>query len=788
MMLTSPSGLSVCLRCAVRLQSSATLPFRSHPAPTSIPFRSSQRSLHTARHGPSKQIKRSISNSSITKSEQGLDPYTSETSITPHVLSIPSSTSPEHAARLARNEYGDKLPENLLSNEALSVYKRLYGDPLPLEHEGESHEIQTKDKDGNWGAITSRLDEGASFKYELVEEEVEEEEEDEEDIEDDEPGMEAEGDDLFTMDKDYIRTHPFTLANRFGTSPKTIQIPQKSIVQPIINMLALSASSKHLEVATQRVFGGVGLPYSPSTPALSRTLPQKPVALSARQSKMPDLDADSYLIGIYPHAYASITSALVEIRKRIGSQWLRGLLEKEGGPVVLDVGAGGAGALAWREVLRAEWDAIQEEKTAATANVGTLFEGELMKERKPMPTGKTTVVVGSDTLRQRAAKLLDNTTFIPRLPDVVPAEPVEGAPARKQYDVIMAPYTLWRVEKEFERKYLVQTLWSLLNPNGGILILLEKGVPRGFEVIAGAREHLLKRHIADPTATEETTEQNALSDTTEAPTTAEIGSQKPNDLAEFESNPIKKETGMIVAPCTNHSACPLYQVPGLGRGRKDYCYFSQRFIRPPFLQSALGARRRNHEDVEFSYVAVQRGVDLRASLVDNLLQGNEATERAFTGYGSDRITTRTQDWRERKAKPHADTLDSTIFGEAETVAAEETEELDEPTELASPPHPLTLPRLILPPLKRKGHIVLDLCTPSGTFERWLVTRRNGKQAYRDARKAKWGDLWALGAKTREPRRTRVGKVEKEDKGHKKSSRGRRKKEIREILQESGLIE
>jgi ribosomal protein RSM22 (predicted rRNA methylase) len=786
MMLTSPSGLTVCLRCAVRLQSTAVLPFRHQPLSRSIPCRSSQRSLHASRHVSSRQHKRGITTSSTSKAEHDINQQSSDPSFPSHLspLSVSSATTPENAARLARNEYGDRLPENLLSGEALSVYKRLYGEPLPLENDEESHELQTKDKNGNWEAIASKLDEGEKFRYELIEEELDEDEEEEVEDLKGEDDMEAEGDDLFKMDPDYIRTHPFTLANRWGTSPKTIQIPQKSIVQPIATMLVLSATPKHLEVATQRVFGGVGLPYSPSTPSLSRTMPQQPVALSARQSKMPDLDADSYLIGIYPHAYAAVTSALVEIRKRIGSQWLRGLLEKEGGPVVLDVGAGGAAALAWREVLRAEWEVMQNEKQAATANVGTLFEGDLMKQRKPMPTIKTTVVVGSDTLRQRAAKLLDNTTFIPRLPDAVSIEPVEGASPRKQYDVIMAPYALWRVEKEFERKYLVQTLWSLLNPNGGILILLEKGIPRGFEVIAGAREHLLKRHIADPTATEEI----VVAENTDLDTKEATSSQKPKDLADFESNPIKREVGMIVAPCTNHSACPLYEVSGVGRGRKDYCHFSQRFIRPPFLQSALGARRRNHEDTQFSYVAVQRGIDLRATGSDSLLQGVEATDKAFYGYGSEQLTTRTQDWRERKAKTHTAALENNIFADAEKAAAEEGVEEDEPQETAPPPHPLALPRLILPPLKRKGHIVLDVCTPSGTFERWLVTRRNGKQAYRDARKAKWGDLWALGAKTREPRRTRVGKVEKEDKGFKKSSRGRRKKEIRDILQESGLID
>ncbi|KAJ2759303.1 37S ribosomal protein S22, partial [Coemansia nantahalensis] len=51
------------------------------------------------------------------------------------------------------------------------------------------------------------------------------------------------------------------------------------------------------------------------------------------------------------------------------------------------------------------------------------------------------------------------------------------------------------------------------------------------------------------------------------------------------------------------------------------------------------------------------------------------------------------------------------------------------------------PRIIMPPMKRKGHVVTDVCTAAGQIERWTFTRKQGKQSYRDARKACWGDLF-----------------------------------------------
>ncbi|KAJ2002700.1 37S ribosomal protein S22 [Coemansia thaxteri] len=51
------------------------------------------------------------------------------------------------------------------------------------------------------------------------------------------------------------------------------------------------------------------------------------------------------------------------------------------------------------------------------------------------------------------------------------------------------------------------------------------------------------------------------------------------------------------------------------------------------------------------------------------------------------------------------------------------------------------PRIILPPIKRKGHVIMDVTTKKGTVERWTFTKSHNKQAYRDARKASWGDLF-----------------------------------------------
>ncbi|EGS23415.1 uncharacterized protein CTHT_0001040 [Thermochaetoides thermophila DSM 1495] len=536
-------------------------------------------------------------------------------------------------------------------------------------------------------------------------------------IEEDEPREEEEIDEdesdpdaVFFPEDGHIdsRLHPYTSLGKFRTFPSTIHIPKATFVEPISELLKRT-DTVHIRECAERVFGGPGLPYSPMTPKSKSNLPQKPVQLEAGFHRMSAIEADTYLATVLPPVYASIMSVLVEVRKRLGSKWLRDMLLRKDGPRILDAGAGGAGLLAWEDVLRAEWEVLREEGKVSPRRYG--------------PPGKKTVVIGNENLRHRVSRFLDNTTFLPRLPDYLHSvmraqEELDsgGKPQpHKVFDIIIVSHMLMPIDKEHKRREFIDNLWTMLEPKGGVLIVLEKGHPRGFEAVASVRDQLLDKYILPPH---------------QHPREADF---IPNG-DESESRP--REPGMIIAPCTHHHKCPMYLTPGLSQGRKDFCHFTQRYLRPPFLQKVLGATHKSHDDIEFSYLAIRRGVrDIQGETLAPsgavLLTGQEANNRAFVGYGNGR----------------------------------EQSEKEETTV----PHPLSLPRNILPPIKKKGHVTLDLCTPAGTLERWVVPRSFSKQAYHDARKAAWGDLWALGAKTRTIRTARVGRgvVEGERKGKNK---------------------
>ncbi|CAK7271569.1 37S ribosomal protein S22 [Sporothrix epigloea] len=633
------------------------------------------------------------------------------------------------------------LVEDLLTDaqinyiQASAQNEREYDALTKLQRDFVVTQLQEKQQEQQIAAAEEQeADEAVALPIELEEyhpEEHEYEPIEDESIDEDEEDVSAEN----MHGPPMPRLHPLTKQFRSRTEPSTIQLPKADFVDPITELLKRT-DIKHVRLAAEKAFGGPELPYSPRSPSArpgrngGGNFAQKPVAMEAGHHRMSDIEADAYIAAVLPAVYATSLSTLVEVRRRLGSAWIESLVSKTtGNPRVLDVGGGGAALAAWNHVFRSEVALMREngrfaelfpeaaksggqsrETSKAEADNDASSSTSVGTDSPVRRKMERTVVVGSDTLRHRLSRFLHNTTFLPRLPDLLhSAENVArhiDAPKtpqlRKTYDVIMASHLLLPLDKPFQRRALLDNLWAMLNPDGGVLILVEKGHPRGFEAIADARQRLLDRFIEPP---------------------EQAGNPPPSanePLSEHEDIDVwgvrrPKEPGMIVAPCTNHNKCPMYLTPGLTAGRKDFCHASQRFSRPPFLQRILGKTHHNHEDVTFSYVAVQRGsvASDRVAATAAPIQGQAAADAAFAGF------------------------------------EQATED--------SAPHPLALPRTILPPLKRHGHVVLDVCTPAGQLERWTVPKSRGRQAYHDARKAQWGDLWALGAKTRVARPVRLGR-------------------------------
>lgn len=637
-------------------------------------------------------------------------------------IALPSPRPPKQTAeeyvRTVREQWGNYLPEGLLSHAELRVYERYYGQPARMLKPGEDPLQPDEDPPPPDEAAEQQLLGAVSVDintpreasaYRQLAQDIEgafRQEEEQDEQEQDELDEDGEGGDELDVDDVFVRTHPLTSVGRFATFPYTIVVPPE-VQLPTLESLA-SVPNKHLDQAAHKVLGGPGLPDSPvyHNKGGKRL---RDVWLSVEDSRMSDISSEVFLAAVMPGYYAQALSALTELRRRLGGDWVLGHGDEPGVKSILDVGAGGAAVLAWKNIIAAE-RARRSDQPPGDIDADADAAGD---PGDPAAGLRATVVSAPDSLRHRVSRfLLEDTIFLPRLPDrnpdnlfhapgQPPTSPFTPNPKqpRRVFDLIVATNNLLPLRESHLRKKRLRELWSHLNPAGGVLLFIEKGTPLGFEAIARTRAALLASYIASP--------ESVL-----RPAGGNTGLAPDDEL-------IAKETGAIIAPCTTHSACPLFPKPHLsgGSGRRDWCRFSQRYERPSYLQRIIGADRANHADLQYSYVAVRRGSDYR---------------------------------RTPAVVPHLDEF---------TAATTDGATVTSPYSMAQlRRHAFTLPRTILSPIKRRGHVMIDVCTPAGAIERWTVPKSYGRIAFRDARKSRWGDLWALGAKTKVPRNIKIGEA------------------------------
>ena len=162
----------------------------------------------------------------------------------------------------------------------------------------------------------------------------------------------------------------------------------------------------------------------------------------------------AYAAGLMPSIYASTYRVLSEIRKRTeNDDWSPKRL--------VDWGSGTASA-AW--AAKEVWPAIRH------------YVG--LDEIRPMHILSTQLL---EALRPALQTKLHQTSFAnPNLPSM--SSSGEG-------EIAIAAYTLGDIKHPDKRKHLVERMWD---SEAEMIVLLDRGTPAGFQLIAEARAHLLK--------------------------------------------------------------------------------------------------------------------------------------------------------------------------------------------------------------------------------------------------------------------------------------------------------
>ncbi|OBA24042.1 mitochondrial ribosomal protein [Metschnikowia bicuspidata var. bicuspidata NRRL YB-4993] len=506
------------------------------------------------------------------------------------------------------------------------------------------------------------------------------------------------------------------------------------------------------------------------------------------------LDADAHIAALFLQNYSHAYRALSELKQRVGPHFHPDL--------VLDIGYGPAtGMLALNELMgagfaprtkeayvvgRSNREMKKRAKILLSRQVSEIPRGgpgetesqetesreTEPKETEPKETEpKETNDAGAHYIGQVDASQI---TVVTRLRDALPST--------KQYALIIVNQALLSREYNFPKDVdtNLHMILRLLKPDGH-LVIVERGNALGFEIVARARQVMLrpeshrgevgrvprpyirgssvkpqKLRKEDQLITEDHIQyEHALLQQMEngdaagaapvgleAQINAKFGPVSDEDMRfEFEdtgdydvvppqgNGPPDVDFHLsVVAPCAHHAVCPLqlgdpkfYKISG-HQHRLQFCSFQQVVERPRYTMELKRGKRLAtlwNKDAEDGF-----GLKHMPKSTAKLLQGsgrpggNNSESGSFSYLIMHRAKNGPDDLRAiRDARDHQHE------------------------------DPCALPRILETPEKVKKNVRLKVCAPSGNIELWQVPRSVGKQDYHDARKARQGDLWALGKKS-----------------------------------------
>ncbi|KAH7915708.1 mitochondrial small ribosomal subunit Rsm22-domain-containing protein [Hygrophoropsis aurantiaca] len=416
-----------------------------------------------------------------------------------------------------------------------------------------------------------------------------------------------------------------------------------------------------------------------------------------------DRDGTAFASVVLPAHYSAIFSVLQHVKHRLGSE-LR--VNK-----VIDWGTGTGSGL-W-----ASLNCFQNEASTHAADEETRLSTSDITSYLGIDKREGLVSIGKRLLNGiKLGSLSTNWQKTFREDDRLPIS--EGTNV-----LAMSAFMLSSLPTSLAKKNLVKEIWE---SGASTIILIDHNTQDGFSSIAEAREYLLR-----------------------------LGRKELNDPD--NSEPIRGT--YVVAPCPHDGACPILR----GAPNRVVCGFSQRLQRPSFVRKTKHARE-GHEDIGYSYVVIRRGSRPEPNSGTTVGRigavGQEALDRAAATKYPRELRLAGQ-----HEGPLDDAVDAVLPLEAPAVieGTNASRELEDALRLEA----FQWPRLVFPPLKKSGHIILDACTSEGKIMRLTIPKSQGKQPFYDARKSSWGDIFPHAPKNNPQERFQIA-ADKLEEGKAKS--------------------
>ncbi|XBW36088.1 hypothetical protein QEN19_001664 [Hanseniaspora menglaensis] len=584
----------------------------------------------------------------------------------------------------------------------------------------------------------------------------------------------VEGDEQLGIKGSYIKKFdPITLKHKYNQNTNTIHLPElinSKINEFIFKQYNIRTFKEDFKKFLDKCF--------------SNTINLNNISKSA-------LETDLYIVSNYHRDYSSNYQSLMELKMRVNNE----LNEKNGNLLnesfspkkILNITNGPAtGLIALNELLKEEKNFNPDVVEAwclgseSVSNRAKWFLSSYPKQRvqgNKLKTSTTPFVeynindkgrINYDTIRIK-------TKFLKKMPSPVSSDEANEMKLNA-YDLIIMEHSLLRNEKKFplEVEINLKKVLRLLEPNGH-LVLIEKGNPLGFEVIAKARDFMLqparyevnesggkiprpyleslKKHKVhtDNSIIEYENDKECSDDLPEG----FVEEERHEKLKLEKQNEYKFATNYylsILGPCSHHNSCPLQL--------KDPEFF--------FLKSGKQMKTcTNQKKVELPkyYMELNRGKlfnNKYQKYQSNLNELKEVWDKEK--FDSQEFGTEGAQSQNNLKKPklvsgreHKQNYAITSYSyllvkrtnnDANTIKDIENKRY-KAIKLGSKQYQIgnkgandsEFPR-VLNTDKKKGHINLTLCAPSGHIEQWSVGKSMvNKQIYHDLKKVVKNDCW-----------------------------------------------
>lgn len=609
------------------------------------------------------------------------------------------------------------------------------------------------------------------------------------------PFRNADGSFILGNTSEEARLHPLTLEARVDHT--TVKLPDE-IAKVINKNILLVVSPDKLRERSALVYQSLEKEQIQKAPDLS-------------------LEADAHIASLFLQNYSHAKRVLSELKKRVGDSF--------NPQSILDVGYGPAtGMIALNEIMGENF-----RPTTKEVYVVGRSNAEMKKRAKILLSRQVCEIPDEHELTKAAQEVveeviedqeaeegekLDISEGYTNFEEKEYIGPVDASqikirtrlrdalPSTKQYELIIVNQALLTREYSFPNDVdtNIHMLLRLLKPNGH-LVLIERGNALGFEIVARARQIMLRpesfesekgsiprpyikgstykpqkirredqlitedhikfeEQLLEQLEREDLEEELAqLNETLGEPESglekeiiAKHGQVSEEDLKfEFEDDenydviPVEEEGRAILDTPTDKVDYHLSVVAPCSHHAR--CPLQ---LGDPNLYKVSNHKHR------LNFCSFNQVVE-RPKYTMELKRGRRLATQwdkgAHDGMGIDNLSKKTLKNLEGSGRPGGNNTESGNFSylimhrspnDASTIAKIES---DRAHHADVSQQAVRWPRILEFPAKIKNNVKLNVCAPSGNIEVWQVPKSLGKQTYHDARKMRQGDLWALDKKS-----------------------------------------